>query len=393
MKQLGEKLLSWASILDDDTREQAERISRLAIVYPHVALMPDAHLGKGATVGSVVPTRKALIPAAVGVDIGCGMHAVRTQLRVHDLPSDLGKLREAIQEAVPVSAGGYNRKLTDMATLRTLELENQARHIGGLDPATYAANWKLQLGSLGSGNHFIELARDEENRMWTFVHSGSRGVGNKIAQHHIKVARKFHEVEGTPLEDPDLAWLPEGTPEFARYVAEMQWAQRFAWFNRQEMTDRVIWCLEMLLNMKIVRQDEVHCHHNYTVLERHKDESLWVTRKGAISAYRGMKGLIPGSMGDVSYVVRGLGNADSLCSAPHGAGRQYSRRKAREAFNVEQFDELMTQRGVEYDRSRAAKFLDEHPHAYKPIDQVMDDANDLVEVVHELQQIVNVKGD
>lgn len=393
MERLTGKLLSWASILDENTRLQAERLSRLPFVYPHVALMPDAHLGKGATVGSVLPTHRAVVPAAVGVDIGCGMQSVRTQLTVDDVdPEVLRNLRMMIQANVPSSAGGYNTHRTSSVVRRVDTLTTLARNEAGFDPHDHSPNWQLQLGSLGSGNHFIEVVRDERGALWTFVHSGSRGVGNKIAQRHITTARDLHRHEGTRLEDPDLAWLVEGTPEFARYVAEMRWAQRFAWVNREEMTDRVIWCLERATGHRIERTDEVHCHHNYTTQEEHHGRTVWLTRKGAIDAHRDVRGLIPGSMGAASFVVRGLGNALALHSAPHGAGRLHSRRSAKDTFTVDELSAHMAERGVEYDREHARSFLDEAPGAYKPIDEVMADARSLVLVEHEFTQLVNVKG-
>lgn len=393
MERLSNTLLSWASILDDQTREQALRISRLPIIYPHVALMPDAHLGKGATVGSVVPTHRAVIPAAVGVDIGCGMLAVRTNLSAEDsnFPAyDLARLRELIQNAVPMSAGGYNQHITNTAARRVMELKDQAI-AASFDPEDYAGNWQYQLGSLGSGNHFIEISTDESWYVWAFIHSGSRGVGNKIAQRHIAVARHFHEVQGTALEDPDLAWLVEGTPEFARYINEMEWAQRFAWVNRQEMMDRVFWALELWTNQPVQRLDAIHCHHNYTTREMHNGRVVWLTRKGAIAAHEGARGLIPGSMATESYVVTGRGNRESLSSAPHGAGRVHSRRSARNTFTVQQLEDRMGL--VEYDRTRAERFIDEIPDAYKPIERVMRDAEGLVRVEHTLRQLISVKGD
>lgn len=392
MEKLGDKLLSWASILEDDTREQALMTARMPFIYPHVALMPDAHLGLGATVGSVVPTHRALMPAAVGVDIGCGMRAVLTHLRVNDLINrDLSELHGMISNAVPLSAGGYNRVVTETARPKLARLVADA-HDNGCEPIAYAANWDLQLGSLGSGNHFIEISADEADRVWTFIHSGSRGIGNKIAQHHIKIAKHFCEVEKATLENPDLAFLVEGTPEFRRYVGDMTWAQHFARANRHEMTDRVLWCLETWLGRKVERLDTVECHHNYTTREWHYGREVWITRKGAINAHSLTRGLIPGSMGDASYVVTGKGNRESLYSAPHGAGRRYSRRKARELFTDELLRERMAGTGAAWGSEQAGAFVDEIPDAYKPIDQVMADAADLVRIDHTFRQLVNVKG-
>jgi len=395
VQRLSDKLLNWASILDDVTLRQAENTASLPIVHPHVALMPDAHLGKGATVGSVLPTREAIIPAAVGVDIGCGMIAVRTPWSVAEVRSrgSLAPLRGDIERAVPLSAGKYNRTLTDSARIRVAALEELAEELGShVLPAVVGAtpNWALQLGSLGSGNHFIEVTADEQDRVWLFLHSGSRGVGNKIAMQHIAIARQRAEQEHLDLPDRDLAWLAEGTPEFDRYIAELRWAQHFALLNREEMMDRVAGCLARHMRVDATPElERIQCHHNFTQHERHVGVDLWVSRKGAIEAKRGQPGLIPGSMGTVSYVVSGLGNPESLNSSPHGAGRAYSRTKARKTFTRAQLEKSMT--GIEWRHSDV--FLDEIPAAYKDVGVVMEDAKDLVEVRHTLRQLVNVKGD
>ncbi|MGY1986134.1 RtcB family protein [Blastococcus sp. SYSU DS0669] len=395
MERLAEKLLNWASILDDETRRQAERTASLDIVHPHVALMPDAHLGKGATVGSVLPTRAAIIPAAVGVDIGCGMIAVRTPWSVDEVRArgPLAPLRGDIERAVPLSAGRYNKKLTATARRRVAELEATAEELGDRvlhSVTTTAPNWALQLGSLGSGNHFIEVTADERDQVWLFLHSGSRGVGNKIAQKHIAIAQERARRDGLDLPDRDLAWLDEGTPEFDRYIAELRWAQHFALLNREEMMDRVADALARHMRADATPElERINAHHNFSQHERHVGEELWVSRKGAIEARRGQAGLIPGSMGTASYVVTGLGNPESLNSSPHGAGRVYSRSKARRTFTRAQLEESM--RGIEWRHSDA--FLDEIPAAYKDVDVVMADAADLVEVRHTLRQLVNVKGD
>ena len=388
MRRINEKLVNWASILEEETLRQAERASRLPFVRPHIALMPDAHLGKGATVGSVIPTVGAIIPAAVGVDIGCGMAAVRTQLHRDDLRGDLSRLRTAIERAVPLSAGAYNRSLTASARQRVERLTEQAGR-AGFDPGSYARNWALQLGTLGSGNHFIEVCRDENATVWLFLHSGSRGVGNKIASHHIRVAQNLMAQRRIELPDRDLAYLEEGSDEFAAYLRELRWAQDFALANRDEMMDRVAECVAGFTGGPVEQRERVQCHHNYTERETHFGEQVWLSRKGAIDAAAGVPGLIPGSMGDASYVVTGKGDPMSLNSSPHGAGRAYSRSKARRTFTREQLRTAM--RGIEFRDTDA--FLDEIPQAYKPIDVVMADAADLVEVRHTLRQIVNVKGD
>ena len=386
MEHLGKRLISWASILEDATREQAVRTSAMPFVFPHVALMPDAHLGKGATVGSVIPTLGAIIPAAVGVDIGCGMTAVRTQHVAADLPADRAALHAAISAAVPLSAGGYNDAVRSPSTqARIEELEAMA----GADQAQRVApGWRMQLGSLGSGNHFIEVSLDEEDRVWLFLHSGSRGVGNRLATTHIKVAQRLCERRWIELPDPDLAYLVEGDREFTAYLEALMWAQRFALLNRAEMMQRVVECVGEWAG-EVERLEEIDCHHNYTVRERHFGKDVWLSRKGAIDAAEGVRGLIPGSMGAASYVVTGRGHPVSLRSAPHGAGRSHSRAAARRLFTREDLDARMT--GVVWGRSDA--FLDEHPDAYKDIDVVMRDAEDLVTIDHTLRQIVNVKGD
>jgi tRNA-splicing ligase RtcB (3'-phosphate/5'-hydroxy nucleic acid ligase) len=388
MERVNDRLVNWASIIEPGTLAQAEAASRLPFVFPHIALMPDAHLGKGATVGSVIPTLNAIIPAAVGVDIGCGMAAVRTQYHRDELGPGLPKLREAIERAVPLSAGVYNTVLTDTARGRVERLTAKAEK-AGFDPARYAGNWTLQLGSLGSGNHFIEVTADERGAVWLFLHSGSRGVGNKIATHHIRVAQEAMKRWWITLPDPDLAYLAEGTDEFWAYIRELRWAQDFALANRDEMMDRVVACFAGFVGGDVREIERVQCHHNYTEREEHFGKQVWLSRKGAINAAEGVPGLIPGSMGDASYVVTGKGNRLALNSSPHGAGRAYSRSKARKTFTRDQLRTAM--KGIEYRDTDA--FLDEIPQAYKPIDVVMADAADLVEVRHTLRQLVNVKGD
>jgi tRNA-splicing ligase RtcB len=388
MRRLADRLYSWASILDEKAEAQARLASTMPFIHPHIALMPDAHLGLGATVGSVIPTLRAVIPAAVGVDIGCGMIAVRTAFSASDLPPSRREVRERIERAIPLSAGRYNRRIQPSAEERVRELERDAAG-AGFDPSSYAPNWRLQLGSLGSGNHFIEVSLDETDAVWLFLHSGSRGVGNKIAQHHIEVARRSMGRRGIKLPDRDLAYLEEGSPEFGRYIAELGWAQRFALLNREEMMDRVVASVGAWVGEPVDELERINCHHNFTREETHFGEKVWLSRKGAISARDGEPGLIPGSMGTASYVVEGSGNRMALESSPHGAGRAYSRNAARKTFSREQLRESM--RGIEYRDTDA--FLDEIPAAYKPIDRVMADAADLVRVRHTLRQIVNVKGD
>lgn len=388
MKTINARLKSWASILDERAEAQAVTTSTMPFVFPHVALMPDAHLGLGATVGSVIPTLRAVMPAAVGVDIGCGMIAVKTQFVASELQSDLKALRESIERAIPTSAGKNNNKVVATAEPRVAFLRNLAAE-RGFDPRQYAGNWELQLGTLGSGNHFIEVSLDETDAVWLFLHSGSRGVGNKIAQHHIKVAQRLMEKWYIALPDNDLAYLVEGTPEFGRYIDELTWAQQFALLNREEMMDRLVRQFSSWMGSPVHETERINCHHNFTQKENHFGKDVWLSRKGAISATSGELGLIPGSMGTASYVVEGLGNAVALNSSPHGAGRNFSRSAARKQFTAADLREAMV--GIEYRDTDA--FIDEIPAAYKPIDQVMADASSLVKVRHTLRQIVNVKGD
>ena len=389
MEQISNKLLNWASILADNARAQAERTAMMPFIYPHVALMPDAHLGKGATVGSVIPTLGAIMPAAVGVDIGCGMIALRTQFSADDISArgDLAALRHAIERAIPLSAGKYNRGIYgDQTAARITELEQRE----GADSAEQIApNWRFQLGSLGSGNHFIEVSLDEANRVWLFLHSGSRGVGNKLAQRHIKIAQAQAAKDRVALPDRDLAYLVEGRDEFSAYIRDLRWAQHFALLNREDMMHRVVDCFSDWLGRRVVPEETVNTHHNYTERETHFGKQVWLSRKGAIDASEGKPGLIPGSMGTRSYVVTGKGNRLALNSSPHGAGREYSRSAARKKFGRAQLDAAMA--GIEWRKTDA--FLDEIPGAYKDIDVVMEDSKDLVETRHVLHQVVNVKGD
>lgn len=390
MRKLSEKLYSWASILDDQARAQAEMTAALDIVHPHVALMPDAHPGMGSTVGSVIPTVDAIIPAAVGVDIGCGMVAVRTQFTASQLREQrrgLSFLREQIERAVPLSPGHYNRKELGTAPKAIAQLEKLAQD-RDVNPEDFGKNWRLQLGSLGGGNHFIEVTTDESDNVWAFLHSGSRGVGNQIARRFIRQAKDLAHQKSRKLSDFNLAYLAEGDPGYVEYLNHLDWAQEFARLNREVMMDRVLDQTGRYMDEDIQRIDAVNCHHNYTTKEEHFGQEVWVSRKGAIAAHAGERGLIPGSMGTASYVVTGKGEPMSLGSAPHGAGRQYSRSEARKKFSQA---DLRAQMGdIEY-RDLAA-FVDEIPAAYKDIDVVMRDSEDLVRIDHTLRQIINVKG-
>ncbi|WP_101948586.1 RtcB family protein [Mycobacterium sp. 3519A] len=384
-------VVNFASEIDQGTVEQAAQTAALPFVYPHVALMPDAHVGKGAAVGTVIPTLGAVIPAAVGVDIGCGMIAARTRFTAADIAGkDTARLRRSLESAIPLSAGNYNKSLKryPFTAARIEHLDALARD-GDVD-LSHSPKWRHQLGTLGGGNHFIELCVDEDDAVWMFLHSGSRGVGNKIATRHINVAKQQCRDKGVALPNADLAYLEEGTAEFDSYIAELRWAQAFALANREEMMDRFRQAFAhwMQVDADDVETERINTHHNYTTPERHGDKEVWVTRKGAVDAHRGRMGIIPGSMGTRSYIVRGRGNPDSLCSAPHGAGRRFSRSEARRRFTADDLAERM--KGIEYRHGEA--WVDEIPDAYKSIDVVMADSADLVEVVTTLRQVVNVKG-
>ncbi|MCE3554672.1 RtcB family protein [Pseudonocardia sp. RS11V-5] len=388
MQKINDKLYSWASILEPATLAQAERTASMPFVQPHLALMPDAHLGAGATVGSVIPTVEAIMPAAVGVDIGCGMIAVRTQFTRDELGGrSLADLRRSLEKRIPLSAGRYNRTVGDTAAPRVAALTEEAGDRLAFYEDLTRVGWDLQLGSLGSGNHFIELTADESGTLWLFLHSGSRGIGNAIARHHIRIAHE--QCRDMRLPDRDLAHLTEGTEEFDAYVRDLEWAQHFALANREEMMDRFLELVARLLGAAVEERERINCHHNFTASEHHLGHDVWLSRKGAIRADAGRPGLIPGSMGTASYVVTGKGEPASFESSPHGAGRAYARKAARRTFTLEDMDKAMV--GIEYRRGPA--FLDEIPAAYKDIDVVMADAADLVEVRHTLRQLVNVKGE
>lgn len=378
---------AFASVLEPAVMTQAKQLAGMPFIHPHVALMPDAHVGMGSSVGTVFGTIGAVIPAAVGVDIGCGMIGVCTQFHASDLPEDLVPLRDAIEAAIPLSPGNYNEwHLEGSADRRARELTQMAER-DGVD-LSHSPKWRQQLGSLGGGNHFIELCLDEKDRVWMFLHSGSRGVGNKIAQKHIAAAQTQCDKHWVRLPDRDLAYLTEGTAEFDSYITELHWAQHFAYLNREEMMDRFAQCLGDFIGTEVAEEERINCHHNYTVKEEHFSKDVWLTRKGAVLADVGVKALIPGSMGTRSYVVEGKGFAPALRSAPHGAGRRYSRTEARKRFTAEDLDSRM--KGIVYRPGK--EWIDEIPDAYKDIDQVMEDAAKLVEVKHELRQVLNVKG-
>lgn len=390
--EINEKIANfvpWDEI-EPEAQEQIVNVSNLPFVFKHVAVMPDCHYGKGATVGTVIATNGAIVPAAVGVDIGCGMIAVQTSLKREDL-RDLKSIREGIERRIPMSAGRFNHHLTESAETRIAELQEKA---SGIDYGKFSSNWRESLGTLGGGNHFVEICLDENEGIWLTLHSGSRGVGNKIGMHHIKVAQRVCEKNSVELPDRDLAYLVEGTPEFDEYMRDLSWAQMFARLSRDEMMDRVLTEMSYQVFGEDGHQGEIetlriNCHHNFTQIENHFGEDVWITRKGAIQAKEGMGGMIPGSMGTRSYIVSGLENPMSFHSAPHGAGRRMSRNKAKAAFTMQDMEKAME--GIEFRKSDV--LIDEIPAAYKDIDQVIEYSKTLVRVEHTLKQILNCKGD
>jgi len=382
---------------DDNSRQQLRNMATMPFIHKWVAAMPDVHLGRGATIGSVIPTMGAVIPAAVGVDLGCGMMAVKTSLRGDQLPDSLAAIRSGIESKVPhgFMAKGKSRdtgnwvNLPDDVMQAWLPLKTGFDALQDKHPFLRRGNNVNQLGTLGSGNHFVEVCLDENNAVWVMLHSGSRGVGNRIGMHFINQAKKDMERWFINLPDKDLAYIPEGSKHFGEYISAVSWAQDYARINREVMMARTLEVLRDHIDEPFdARTEAVNCHHNYIRREQHFDESVWVTRKGAVSAQKGEMGIIPGSMGAKSFIVRGLGNADSFCSCSHGAGRVMSRTEAKRRVSME--EHLQAVQGVECRKDEAV--LDETPAAYKPIENVMAAQQDLVEVVHTLKQVVCVKG-
>ena len=383
--------------VEDKARTQLENIASLPFVHKWVAVMPDVHLGKGATVGSVIPTEGAIVPAAVGVDIGCGMMAVRTSLSASDLPDGLGGVRSAIEAAVP-HGRTHNGRRGDRGAWSDLPdehgrvwanvLEPGFRTIVEKHPAIAKSNHAPHLGTLGTGNHFIELCLDEEDRVWVMLHSGARGVGNRIGSHFIGLAKEEMQRWFVSLPDQDLAYLAEGSVYFDDYVEAVGWAQEYAKLNRSLMMQATLRALRSVLGELSADEMAVNCHHNYVEKEHHFGRNVWVTRKGAVRAREGDLGIIPGSMGAKSFIVRGKGNRDAFCSCSHGAGRAMSRTEARRRFTVE--DHVRMTEGVECRKDKAV--IDETPAAYKDIDAVMAAQADLVDIVYTLRQVVCVKG-
>lgn len=383
--------------VEDDAKRQLANTAKMPFIFKHIAVMPDVHLGKGSTIGSVIPTLGAIIPAAVGVDIGCGMMAAMTTLNASDLPDTLGGMRAAIEKAVPHGLSPHRRG-RDKGSWETppsavdaawLQIKDAFDRLCEKTPRLKNTNNHKHLGTLGTGNHFIEICLDEANAVWFMLHSGSRGVGNAIGSHFIEVAKEDMRKHFINLPDRDLAYFPEGTEHFDDYVEAVGWAQQFARLNREVMMQNLVAAVRGVITKPFETHVEaVNCHHNYVQRERHFGEDVLVTRKGAVSARAGELGIIPGSMGARSYIVRGLGNAESFHSCSHGAGRTMSRSEAKRRFTVA--DQERATEGVECRKDRDV--IDEIPMAYKDIDAVMHAQRELVEVVHTLKQVVCVKG-
>jgi tRNA-splicing ligase RtcB (3'-phosphate/5'-hydroxy nucleic acid ligase) len=372
--------------------QQLYNIAQLPIIHSHIAAMPDVHCGKGATVGSVIPTKNAIIPAAVGVDIGCGMNAIRLSIKANDLPDNLRAIRLAIEAAIPV---GFHMHKVDRARRSTTnaltggldKIIGKHKKIYSMQKKPYQT-WIRQIGTLGGGNHFIELCLDENDDVWVMLHSGSRGVGNAIGRYFIALARKDMGQHIVNLPDKDLAYFTEGNKYFDDYIEAVEWAQDYAMANRREMMYFILEVLRKKLRKFGVSKEAINCHHNYISQETHFDEKVFITRKGAISAYQDELGIIPGSMGAKSYIVRGKGNPQSFCSCAHGAGRKMSRSAAKRTFDEQ--DVSHQTEGIECRKDKG--IIDEIPAAYKDIDTVMAHQHDLIEVVHTLKQIICIKG-
>ncbi|PYC20357.1 RtcB family protein [Pseudomonas mosselii] len=381
--------------VEDDARKQLMNTAKMPFIFKHLAVMPDVHLGKGSTIGSVIPTVGAIIPAAVGVDIGCGMIAARTSLHARDLPDNLHGLRTAIEKAVPHGKTFGRRdqgawdNVPNQADQVWSGLAGRFKAITDKYPRLEKTNNRQHLGTLGGGNHFIEVCLDEADRVWFMLHSGSRGVGNAIGNLFIELAQADMRQHMVNLPDRDLAYFEEGSRHFADYVEAVEWAQDFARHNRELMMQAVVAATRKVLGKPFEASLEaVNCHHNYVQKEQHFGREVLVTRKGAVSAQKGQLGIIPGSMGAKSFIVRGLGNEEAFCSCSHGAGRVMSRTKAKSRFTVED-----QQRATAHVECRKDKdVIDEIPMAYKDIDVVMQAQRELVEVVHTLRQVVCVKG-
>ena len=383
--------------VEPEAREQLQNTAKMPFIFQHLAVMPDVHLGKGSTIGSVIPTKGAIIPAAVGVDIGCGMIAVRTSLVASDLPDNLSGLRNAIEQAVPHGRTS-TRSGRDKGAWETppQEVDNhwsmlaaRFKRLTDNYPQLLKTNNYQHLGTLGTGNHFIEVCLDEQQRVWVMLHSGSRGVGNAIGTLFISLAQEDMRQHMANLPDKNLAYFQEGSKHYDDYMEAVSWAQDFARHNREVMMSRVLAALSRIVTKPFMTQQEaVNCHHNYVQKETHFGEEVLITRKGAVSAQKGQMGIIPGSMGAKSFIVRGLGNEESFCSCSHGAGRTMSRTAAKKRFTVD--DQIRATAHVECRKD--SDVIDEIPMAYKDIDAVMAAQASLVEIVHTLRQVVCVKG-
>ena len=383
--------------VEDAAIEQIRNIAALPILAGHIAIMPDVHMGKGATVGSVIPTRSAIVPAAVGVDIGCGMCAAMTNLKASDLPESLFSLRNSLERDIPVGFNEHKKGIpsvsgpyADVLRKNLKKTMDRFENLALLDKLGRADFNKIgrQIGTLGGGNHFIEICLDSEDRVWIMLHSGSRGIGNQIGTVAIEVAKEAAAKRDWGMADKDLAWLDEGTPEFDAYIEAMEWAQDYAKFNRDTMMNIAIAAMKKKFPQMSVLGEIVNCHHNFTSIENHFGEKMWVTRKGAVSAQLGQMGIIPGSMGAKSFIVKGKGNQDAYCSCSHGAGRKMSRNGAKKLFDLADLEAQTA--GVECRKDSGV--IDEIPGAYKDIDQVMAAQSDLVEIVHTLKQVLCIKG-
>ncbi|MDH0030579.1 MULTISPECIES: RtcB family protein [unclassified Acinetobacter] len=378
--------------IDSDSIEQLKKMAQLQFIYSHIAVMPDVHVGKGATVGSVIPTQHAIIPAAVGVDIGCGMNAVRLNLKASQLPDNLAPLRHAIERKVPVGFELHKQIKAKASSIIPLEKRLQPiiqKHPGLVRMLRkFDATWQKQLGTLGGGNHFIELCLDENQDVWIMLHSGSRGLGNVIGTYFIELAKKEAQHRFGHVPDKDLSYFAEGSANFNDYVEAVEWAQNYAFENRREMMRLILEAIRPLLPPFQMTKEAINCHHNYVSRENHFGEDLLITRKGAIRAGQDELGIIPGSMGARSYIVKGKANPESFCSCSHGAGRKMSRNKAKLLFS--QDDLIQQTQGIECRKD--AGVIDEIPSAYKDIDQVMANQSDLIEIVHILKQILCIKG-
>lgn len=382
--------------VEQQALNQLYAMSQLKFIHSHIAVMPDVHAGKGATVGSVIPTKSAIIPSAVGVDIGCGMNALRLSIKANQLPDSLKPARLAIEKHVPVGFEKHKQIMAKMSTLDPLAIRLKKitdKHKGLLKMLNnFDRTWAKQLGTLGGGNHFIELCIDENQDVWIMLHSGSRGIGSCIGEYFISLAKKENETRLGYIPDRELSYFAKGSAYFDDYIEAVGWAQDYAMENRREMMRLIIKALghkdAQFPRFTTITKEAINCHHNYVSEETHFGETVYVTRKGAISAYQGELGIIPGSMGAKSYIVRGLGNHQSFCSCSHGAGRAMSRGKAVRVFNTA--DLVAQTQGIECRKDKGV--LDEIPQAYKDIDTVMENQKDLVEVVHTLKQVMCIKG-